>query len=76
MFRSLFAREDYEARGEAMRRVHSAWLTRMLRRGNRAARIPTRLVDQDGYAPLMATVEGRAWAAEFWEKVLGEDDAG
>lgn len=70
MFGRFFSRDDLLAKGEAMRRAHSSWLTRALRRGSRVPRIPTRLVRDGGFGPVMSTPEGRLWAAEFWSAAL------
>ncbi len=75
MFRATFSRLEMEARAEAMRLFHSAWLTAALRRGARPPRIPTRPVEAGGWAKLMATPEGRAWVEEFWDGALNHPDA-
>lgn len=73
MFRRLLALDDFEARGALMRRLHSLWLTRAMKHGSRSVpRIPTRLVSEGGFAPIMATREGREWAESFWNDTLGE----
>jgi hypothetical protein len=78
MFERLRSSLDLLARGEAMRALHSRWLTRALQRGARPPRIPTRKVDPTGgggWATLMATPEGRAWAEEFWQQTLDHPEA-
>lgn len=74
MFRDLFGAGDYEARGAWMRRLHSSWLTRAMRRGSRVPRIPTRRVSEGGFDAVLSTPEGREWAEEFWSAALGECD--
>lgn len=76
MFDRLVSRLDLIARGEAMRALHSLWLTKALKAGSRPPRIPTRKVDQGGWATMMETPEGRAWAEEFWEQTLNHPEAG
>jgi len=58
---------------ERCRRLHSAWLTRAVRRGGgrHLPRIPVRVVSNGGFAPLMSTFEGREWAEAWWEEALG-----
>ncbi|MBX3385344.1 MAG: hypothetical protein KF768_02100 [Phycisphaeraceae bacterium] len=66
----LFGSDDLSVRAEFMRRLHSRWLTRAMRVGFVAPRIPTRRVDEGGFDPVMRTAEGRAWAAEWWDRAL------
>lgn len=75
MLRAIWGTIDWIARGEAMRRVHSAWLTRALQRGSRPPRIPTRKVEDGGWKTLMDTPEGRAWAQDFWDETLEHPEA-
>lgn len=78
MFRSWISRLDLLARAEQMRLLHSRWLTQALQRGVRPPRIPVRRVSargEGGWTALMATPEGQAWAAEFWEQTLDHPDA-
>jgi hypothetical protein len=70
MLRSFLDFFDLPARAEAMRRMHSAWLTKALQRGSKPPRIPTRKVADGGWSQLTATPEGEAWAREFWEETL------
>ncbi len=65
---------ELDERAEAMRRVHSEWLSAALKRGARPARIPTRRVSEGGWTALMMTAEGRAWAEEFWQGALEVED--
>jgi hypothetical protein len=70
---------DLEPRADAMRHYHSAWLTHALKRGVRPPRIPVRKVSDDGgggWAAMMQTPEGQAWAEEFWQGALAHPDAG
>lgn len=79
MFDRLVSRLDLMARGEAMRGFHSRWLTNALKVGSRPPRIPTRKVEPGGgggWATMMDTPEGRAWAEEFWEQTLNHPEAG
>lgn len=53
--------------GERARREHSAWLTRAMSDPRaRLPRIPTRPVEEGGFAPVVATRAGRAWAESWW----------
>lgn len=61
--RSLFAR-----------RAHSRWLTRAMQAGVKVPRIPTRRVEEGGFDPVMATTEGREWAAAWWRDALQSPD--
>lgn len=70
----LFGDDDLSVRAAIMRRVHSRWLSRAMRAGYVAPRIPTRRVDEGGYEPVMASPEGRAWAAEWWDRALASPD--
>lgn len=76
MFRSLLEYLYGESPSERARREHSIWLTRAIRaRGGRGVpRIPVRLVSQGGYGPLVATVEGREWAEQWWGDALDNPD--
>jgi hypothetical protein len=62
----------FETIAERMRRHHSAWLTRAIRRGGGKSlpRIPVRLVSEGGFDPLMNTFEGREWAEAWWNEAL------
>ncbi len=71
---SLFSSRDWEDVAERMRRAHSEWLTAALRRGAKAPRIPVRRVSEGGWDSMMATEEGRAWAAEFWQGAIGDGE--
>lgn len=73
----FFRGRPFESISERMRRYHSAWLTRAIRRGGGKSlpRIPVRLVSDGGYTPLMATVEGREWADAWWDEALGHHEA-
>lgn len=75
MFRNFFGEDWYMARASLMRRVHSSWLSRAMRRGSRVPRIPTRPVSEGGFTPVLDTPEGKQWAEEFWSVALGETDA-
>lgn len=75
MFRAFFG-DDFLARVAAhARALHSRWLTRALRQGGGKGvpRIPTRRVSEGGYGPLVATVEGREWADQWWSDTLQND---
>lgn len=72
MLRQFFG-DDFLARvGAQARAMHSRWLTRALHHGGGKGvpRIPVRRVSDGGYAPVMATVEGREWAAQWWAEAL------
>lgn len=59
------------AAGERARLVHERWLNRALADRTRSFPIiPTRRVADGGFAKLMATPEGRAWARQWWESAL------
>lgn len=68
----------FQSIAEHARRLHSAWLTRAIRRGGGRGlpRIPARRVSDGGYGPLVATTEGREWAEAWWADALALDDAG
>lgn len=68
----MFSKQDWEDVGARMCRAHSEWLTAALRRGCKPPRIPVRRVSEGGWGEMMATEEGRAWAAEFWQGAIGE----
>lgn len=72
MFDRLFGPSDLAARAEAMRRLHSEWLTEALRARSDVAhaRIPTRLVSEGGFTALMSTPEGREMVGAFWRREL------
>ncbi len=76
MFRDFL--DILEARADAMRRLHSAWLTNAFKVGSRPPRIPTRKVEDGGgggWGSMMETPEGRAWAEEFWQGALDHPEA-
>ncbi len=75
MFNAMFSREFWAERGEAMRRVHSRWLSRAVQHGVRPPRIPVRKVTDGGWDALMSTPEGRAWADEFWQSAFEHPDS-
>lgn len=70
----LFGDDEMSIRGMLMRRTHSRWLTRAMRAGFHAPRIPTRPVEEGGFEPVMTTPEGREWAAAWWEQALATLD--
>lgn len=76
MFGFTLGRGSFESISERMRRFHSAWLTRAIRRGGGRTlpRIPVRLVSEGGFHPLMATFEGREWAEAWWDEALAAQD--
>ncbi len=76
MFRLFAGQGDQPSIAERMRRFHSAWLTRAIRRGGgrKLPRIPVRLVSEGGFDPLMSTFEGREWAEAWWDEALGAQD--
>lgn len=49
-----------------MIRQHARWLTAALRGRKTAPRIPTRRVDEGGFARLMSTERGREVASQWW----------
>ncbi len=49
-----------------MIRQHARWLTAALKGRKVAPRIPTRRVDEGGFARLMSTPRGRQAASEWW----------
>lgn len=77
MFGFSFGRGSMESIAERMRRFHSAWLTRAIRRGGgrNIPRIPVRVVSEGGFEPLMSTFEGREWAEAWWNEALGGEQA-
>lgn len=75
MFRSIFSKEVWLAKAEAMRRAHSSWLSRAVKHGSRPPRIPVRKVSEGGWDELMSTPEGRAWADEFWQGAFEHPDS-
>jgi hypothetical protein len=74
MFRGFRSAIDLEAAARAMRDLHARWLTRALQHGRRPPRIPVRKVSEGGWAALMATPEGKAWAEEFWQGAFEHPD--
>lgn len=75
MFWEYFSLSKLANHAEAMRRRHSAWLTRALRRpSSYYPRIPTRPVAKGGFAGLMATSDGREWADRWWAETLRSDE--
>lgn len=80
-----FTREDFEdtdgrlvSLSEQARRSHERWLNRALEREQMGApmpTIPTRDEREGGFARLMSTSLGRAWAFAWWERTLGSIDA-
>lgn len=75
MFRGFISRLELDAKAEAMRALHSRWLSRAVKHGSRPPRIPVRKVSDGGWGSMMATPEGRAWAEEFWQGAFGHPDA-
>lgn len=75
MFRAFIASIDLPAKAQAMRLLHSVWLTKAIRHGARPPRIPVRRVSEGGWSTLIETPEGRAWADEFWQSTLDHPDA-
>lgn len=69
---------EIRTKGALWRAQTSAWLTRHMAQSAPAPapRIPTKLVDEGGYRELMASLEGREWAEEWWTLTLDglEDD--
>lgn len=49
-----------------MIRQHARWLSAALQGRKVAPRIPTRRVDEGGFARLMSTERGRRAASEWW----------
>jgi hypothetical protein len=75
MFWEFFSLSKLASHAEAMRRRHSAWLTRAMRRpAAYYPRIPTRPVGEGGFAGLMATPGGRDWADQWWAETLQSDE--
>ncbi len=73
MLRRLFF-DDFDVRAAFARRLHSSWLTRAIRAGVKMPRIPTRLVRDGGFAEVVSTPEGRAWADRWWAEALETPD--
>ena len=55
---------------ERMVRYHEQWLSAALVKGRRIPRIPTRRVEEGGYAMLLATPGGRVQAEHWWMSTL------
>lgn len=66
----FFRRENSLSPGERMVMEHARWLSWALRHRRRLPRIPVRKVSEGGFARLMATRRGRAFAADWWEDAL------
>jgi len=56
--------------GERMILEHARWLSWALRKGRRMPRIPVRKVSDGGFARMMATRRGRAYASNWWGEAL------
>lgn len=74
MFWEFFSLSNLANHAEAMRRRHSMWLTRALRRSSEYPRIPTRPVGDGGFSAVTRTSAGRAWADQWWMDTLQSDD--
>jgi hypothetical protein len=70
MFWDHLSLSNLAGHAEAMRRYHSEWLTRALRRPSRYPRIPTRPVEDGGFSAMTATPAGRVWADQWWAETL------
>ncbi len=68
------APDEQSHRAAMVRRTHGRWLTRALRAGFSAPRIPIRQLEQGGFESLLRSSEGRAWAEEWWEQALQTPD--
>ncbi len=74
MFWRLWRRTDILDRGEAARRLHSAWLTQALESGHEYPRIPIRRVDEGGFSVLRSTSYGRQVSEAWWTIALEHMD--
>ncbi|MFU8828244.1 MAG: hypothetical protein ACNA8P_02315 [Phycisphaerales bacterium] len=82
MFRQFLTRRTLLEAGERARLVHSMWLTHHLRGrsstgGGEPGRplagipeIPSRKVVDGGFAEIMATPLGKAWAEDWWNGAI------
>ena len=70
MLGRLFKQGSAFPAGERARRVHEAWLTRVMETGMPVPRIPVRLVADGGFAVLVADPVGRRWADTWWKLAL------
>jgi hypothetical protein len=82
MFRRLLPRRILLEAGEKARMTHSLWLTHHLvgRNGIGSGQpgrvvpgipeIPSRKVSDGGFARIMATPLGRAWAEDWWNGAM------
>jgi hypothetical protein len=70
MFWEMFSLSNLADHAAEMRRRHSAWLTRAMRRPSRYPRIPTRRVSDGGFSAVVATPTGREWADQWWAETL------
>lgn len=59
-------RRRLETAAEKARRLHSAWLTHALNDPSALPRIPVRPVSRGGFAAIVASPGGRAWADRWW----------
>lgn len=66
----IFRRKEPLSPGRRMVLEHARWLSWALRRPRQLPRIPVRKVADGGFARLMATRRGRAYAADWWEDAL------
>ncbi len=84
MFRRLLTRRHLLEAGEKARMVHSLWLTHHIvgRKGigsgdpgrviGNLPEIPCRKVSDGGFARIMATPLGRAWAEDWWNGAMDQ----
>jgi hypothetical protein len=72
----LFTRGRACSTGEAMRRLHSRWLTRAFSSGREYPRIPIRTVAAGGFTRLMGRPGGPALAERWWSRALDRVDDG
>ncbi|MCG3124768.1 MAG: hypothetical protein GIKADHBN_03253 [Phycisphaerales bacterium] len=74
MFWRLWRRSQILERGEAARRLHSAWLTRALDSQRPYPRIPVRRVDEGGFTVLRNTAYRPKVSEAWWPMALDRVD--
>lgn len=62
--------DDKDRRARLARRVHEVWLSRAVEAGRAYPQIPLRAVSEGGYAEVVSSAAGRAWADGWWSQAL------